>query len=895
MTGSSIITMDERVQYRQLIGDLQVYIDKMDDHISGKAILPKEVLQVIENNIGTTDPGAIYRALKTLQSKYDKEYDEHLRYAGQFRFSPFCEYMRRGEVPALHQEFLIDYMEEIHLSAATKGKQGIARLSISLPPGAAKTTYASHRFAAWHLGRKPDDRWLQGAHTQTFAKDRLGKVVRGLMQESRYHNIFEEMRLSPSSSAADYFEFTAGSGYYKAVGVGVGISGYRADIGAIDDPIASREDAESTTSRRKLHEWFEDDFGTRPMPGSPVYIVACLTGDTPVTMADGTWKPMKEILEGDCVASYDSGMTTGKVTAVRNQGPDNILELKTGNATVRGNAKHPFLVSVDGDFQWVRMGDIKAGDKLVTHSLREYEKSATMSAEEAWVIGFMKGDGWVTVNRKTNYDKSRDRGYKTKSYVTCVADCPAHPERVQRVLTFFHEKFGAKFKLTKWGYYRTEKAQLGRYMLEWGMDKKAQGKRVESSIYSEPVSVRMAFLDGMAAADGCNIVAGKYDAQNIGLCNRMLIEDLRVLARSVGRVVTNVYEREGVSQPPNSPRPVNWYRADFRFHVEPVKNAVHTTTVTRVTNTGELEDVYDLTVSGAENFVADGLIVHNTRWHEDDLTGHELQKMAEGRGEKWEVINIPAIAVDDDVLGREPGEGLWPEVFGTEFYLKQKRSLTGRSWNSLYMGNPVDEEGGVLKREDVSRYKNLPKDEIRNGTTLKKVIKKITLSVDCAEKATQRSDYTAATIWVETTDKKHYLIHAARIRKEFVEMVDWIDHLARIWEVDQVLVEDRGAGTQYIQVRQSNPGPAPVVAIQTKQQSKEFRFDGVTPMFAAGQVFLPETGTDWIADVEAEIFAFPAGKNDDYVDTISQYLTKAREGSAFRKGVRKMRASSHAR
>jgi predicted phage terminase large subunit-like protein len=377
-----------------------------------------------------------------------------------------------------------------------------------------------------------------------------------MMQEQRYNDIFPEMRISSSSAAADYFEFTGGAGYYKAVGVGVGISGYRADIAAIDDPIASREDAESPTIRRKLHEWYEDDFGTRPMPGSPLFIV-------------------------------------------------------------------------------------------------------------------------------------------------------------------------------------------------------------------------------------------------------------------------------------------------------------------------------------------------NTRWHEDDLVGNELQKMAEGRGEEWEIINIPAIALEDDPLGRAEGEGLWPEVFGTEFYLGKKRSLTGRSWNSLYMGNPVDEEGGVLKREDVRRYKNMPKDETRNGQIVKKVIKKVTLSVDCAEKATQRADYTAATVWIETNDKKHYLIHATRTKKEFVEMVEWIEHIAKTFGVDQILVEDRGAGTQYIQLRKVSKGAAPVIAISTKQQSKEFRFDGVTPMFAAGEVFLPETGTDWIADIEAELFAFPGGKNDDYVDTVSQYLAKAREGSASRRGVRKMRSSTN--
>lgn len=551
-----LITEDQRIQYRKLLKELSGYIEKLEKHLIGTELLPAEVLQMMETRIGTTDPGAIHRALSDLRKTYDKEYDDELRYAAQFKFSPFCEYMRREEVPALHQEFLITHMEQVHLSAKTRGKDGISRLAISLPPGAAKTTYASHRFAAWHLGLRPDDRWLQGAHTQTFAKDRLGKVVRNMMQEQRYNDIFPEMRISSSSAAADYFEFTGGAGYYKAVGVGVGISGYRADIAAIDDPIASREDAESPTIRRKLHEWYEDDFGTRPMPGSPLFIV-------------------------------------------------------------------------------------------------------------------------------------------------------------------------------------------------------------------------------------------------------------------------------------------------------------------------------------------------NTRWHEDDLVGNELQKMAEGRGEEWEIINIPAIALEDDPLGRAEGEGLWPEVFGTEFYLGKKRSLTGRSWNSLYMGNPVDEEGGVLKREDVRRYKNMPKDETRNGQIVKKVIKKVTLSVDCAEKATQRADYTAATVWVETNDKKHYLIHATRTKKEFVEMVDWIEHIAETFGVDQILVEDRGAGTQYIQLRKVSKGAAPVIAISTKQQSKEFRFDGVTPMFAAGEVFLPETGTDWIADIEAELFAFPGGKNDDYVDTVSQYLAKAREGSASRRGVRKMRSSTN--
>lgn len=546
----TMITSAERAEYRETLAYITKLMQPLEEHITKGVPLDANLALVLTQMADSSDPDTQMKALRIIEKSLDAQYDEKLRYAGQYKFSPFCEYMVRAEPPAFHHEFLIDHMEAIH-------KKEIMRLAISMPPGSAKSTYSSVRFAAWHLGRKPNDRWLQGAHTQTFAKDRLGKPVRNIIADPRYREIFPEMGLSASSSAADYFEFTGGNGYYKAVGVGVGISGYRAEIAAIDDPIASREDAESPTMRRKLHEWFEDDFGTRPMPGSPMYVVA-------------------------------------------------------------------------------------------------------------------------------------------------------------------------------------------------------------------------------------------------------------------------------------------------------------------------------------------------TRWHEDDLIGHELAKMAEGAVEhEWTVVNIPALANENDPLGREPGEGLWPEVFGTAFYEAKKRSTTSRSWNSLYQGSPTDEEGGVLKAADIHRYKNVPENQHdRAGNILKRIIKRVTLSIDAAEKATERADYTAATIWIETTDRKHYLVHAARTRKEFNDIVKWIDDLARAFGVDQILVEDAGHGTQYIQVRKESQGPAPVIAITTKNKSKQFRFDGVTPMFASGQVLLPEKGNDWIADLEQELLVFPNGRNDDFVDSVSQYLNHTRTGNVKR-GTRKVNSGMH--
>src|SRR5262249_46974822 len=49
-----------------------------------------------------------------------------------------------------------------------------------------------------------------------------------------------------------------------------------------------------------------------------------------------------------------------------------------------------------------------------------------------------------------------------------------------------------------------------------------------------------------------------------------------------------------------------------------------------------------------------------TRWRVNDIAGTLLEEQEQG-GEKWVVLNLPAEAEQDDVLGREPGQLLWDD------------------------------------------------------------------------------------------------------------------------------------------------------------------------------------------------------------------------------------------
>jgi len=148
----------------------------------------------------------------------------------------------------------------------TRGE--IDRLAIFMPPGSAKSTYASALFPPWYLAQNPAKSVIAASHTAELA-ERWGRRVRNLVSE---HAPRLGYAIAADNQSAGRWA-TSADGEYYAAGVGGSITGRRADLVVIDDPVRSREDAESETVREKVWDWYRADLITRLKPGASVCLV----------------------------------------------------------------------------------------------------------------------------------------------------------------------------------------------------------------------------------------------------------------------------------------------------------------------------------------------------------------------------------------------------------------------------------------------------------------------------------------------------------------------------------------------------------------------------------------------------------------------------------------------
>lgn len=178
-------------------------------------------------------------------------------------FAAWLDYRDAGFKPAKHHMLLIDRLERLE-----RGE--ITRLMVCMPPGSAKSTYSSVEFAPWFMGRNPGLNVIAASHTQELA-ERFGRRVRNIVGSEQFRPVFD-FGLSPDSKAAGRWDTDRG-GEYFAAGVGGSVTGRRADLVVIDDPVKSREDADSERVREKTWDWYVNDLLTRLKPGARQIVV----------------------------------------------------------------------------------------------------------------------------------------------------------------------------------------------------------------------------------------------------------------------------------------------------------------------------------------------------------------------------------------------------------------------------------------------------------------------------------------------------------------------------------------------------------------------------------------------------------------------------------------------
>jgi len=264
---------------------------------------------------------------------------------------------------------------------------------------------------------------------------------------------------------------------------------------------------------------------------------------------------------------------------------------------------------------------------------------------------------------------------------------------------------------------------------------------------------------------------------------------------------------------------------------------------------------------------ADGnIIIILTRWHEDDIVGRVLSGETKS---DWDVINLPAIAEENDLLGRKVGEALAPILGYDEEWAKTKKKEVGsRAWASLYQQRPSPADGNIFKREWWRYYQSLPPS-----------FSKIVLSWDFTFKNKKDSDFVVGQAWGELGPDR-YLIDQVRAKKDFVGSLKMIRNFVNKYPTaHRKLIEDKANGSAIISVLQSEfPGIIPI----EPYGSKEARAYAVTPFVEAGNVYIPVPAmAPWVNDYVEEFASFPNGANDDQVDCTTQFLNDSYNGLLF--------------
>lgn len=302
------------------------------------------------------------------------------------------------------------------------------------------------------------------------------------------------------------------------------------------------------------------------------------------------------------------------------------------------------------------------------------------------------------------------------------------------------------------------------------------------------------------------------------------------------------------------------------------------------------EEVFDLQIDRTENFIANGLVSHNTWWHDDDLAGRlqlAMKNSDDPFTDQFVVIKYPALAEADEYLDndtdliaydREPangrllrrkGEALHPERYTEDMLRKIKNTIPTRWWSSLYQQNPVPDDGGYFT-----------KDQFRRSMAPSLRKSHVFVAFDFAISEKKINDYTVGFVGLQDENDTIHVVDRERFKSgDSLFIVDAMLNLCNRWHNPSIVlgVEDgqiwrsmeavfkrrmiervkEGTLKGYIAIQALKPLTDKLTRARTLQARMQ-----------QGLISFVDKA-EWYDSARLEMLRFPAGVHDDQVDSLA--------------------------
>jgi predicted phage terminase large subunit-like protein len=245
------------------------------------------------------------------------------------------------------------------------------------------------------------------------------------------------------------------------------------------------------------------------------------------------------------------------------------------------------------------------------------------------------------------------------------------------------------------------------------------------------------------------------------------------------------------------------------------------------------------------------IVLIQTRWHEDDLAGRLLALAASGAGDRWDVLDLPAVDAE--------GRALWRDWYDESALSRIRLAIGPRDWSALYQQRPTPEDGDYFRAEWLKPYLRTPPRDVM----------RVYGGSDYAVTA-DGGDYTVhAVVGLDPEGRMHLL----DLWRKQASSDAWIEAFCDLVERWRPLgwAEEQG---------QIKAGVGPFLERRMRERKtyvardafaargdKAVRAQSMRGRMALDGLYVP-VGAPWYPALRGELLSFPAGKHDDQVDAL---------------------------